>query len=390
MKKYRFLHGGILLITIGLLFFYTNTYLFGLVVVELLLPMLLYVLLRLETVGIATELTLPHGCTAGDTCPMYFEFRGKTPLAATGMIRVVLEFNNKLYSRSTTEELRIPSAYKKIRYEVLFQTMACGEEEIICKEIIFYDILGLTSIRIQPLTTRRVMVSPRPVPVQLLSGSVPSDQREGEQLDYQKRGNDTSEVFDLREYQPGDDVRSIHWKLSSKLDHLIVKESGYSSHFDTIVLFDGGLKTGKKQWDETVISGAMDFSTTFSRKLLELGRPHYVSLILKEAFAQKEVQSFDEFVQLVQQNMGIGLPEQTGGALAHFMIRHMEKDFSKILYIVNGEFPEELYRLAEDVDVTAICITDHGEEIKTVEKGRSTLIEIPLEHLYRETHYIYV
>lgn len=390
MKKYRFLYGGVLLITAVLLFISTNAYLFGLMMVEILIPIVLYVLLRIETMTITTDLSAPHGCTAGESCPMFFEFHGKTPLAAAGMIRVVLEFKNKLYGRSVTEELKIPSAYKKIRYEVAFQAMVCGEEEIICKEIVFYDILGLTSIRVSPLTARRMMVSPRPVPVQLLPGTVSSNRREGEQFDYRKRGNDTSEVFDLREYQPGDDVRSIHWKLSSKFDDLIVKESGYSAHFDTIVLFDGGIKTGKAICDETVISGAMDFATTFSRKLLEMQRPHYIALLLQDTFVQKEVGSFDSFIQIVQQNMGIGLPEQTGGVLAHFMVRHMERDFSKILYIVNGEFPEEIYRLAEEVDVTGICITDKDDEIKTVEKGQGTLIEIPLKHLYDETHYIFV
>ena len=40
-----------------------------------------------------------------------------------------------------------------------------------------------------------------------------------------RKGNDPSEIFDIREYVPGDDIRSIHWKLSSKTDTLILKEA---------------------------------------------------------------------------------------------------------------------------------------------------------------------
>lgn len=390
MKRYRFLYGGVVLVTIGLLLFYTSAYLFGLAVAELVLPVVLYGMLRMETIQLQTELVAPHGCIAGEACPMYLEFQGRTPFAATGMIRVCLEFRNNLYGRRDREELWIPSAHKKLRYEVAFQAVVCGEEEIVCREIILYDILGLTSVHVQPMTTKRLIVSPRPVPVQLLSGAVSSDRREGEKYDYRKKGNDTSEVFDLREYQPGDDVRSIHWKLSSKFEHLVVKEAGYSSHFDMMVLFDGGMSTDGKHWDETVIAGALDFTAAFSQKLLELQRPHYIAQVLQGKFVQNEVSSFENFIQHLQQGVEFTLPEKTGEALSHFMVRHMEKDFSKLIYITNGRFPEAFYRLAEETDVTGICITDESGEIRTAEKGKSTLIEIPLNYLYDETHYIFI
>lgn len=39
-----------------------------------------------------------------------------------------------------------------------------------------------------------------------------------------KKGNDFTEVNDIREYQPGDKLQNIHWKLSVKKDSLMVKE----------------------------------------------------------------------------------------------------------------------------------------------------------------------
>ncbi len=39
-----------------------------------------------------------------------------------------------------------------------------------------------------------------------------------------KKGSDFSEVRDVREYQPGDRLQNIHWKLSVKKDILMVKE----------------------------------------------------------------------------------------------------------------------------------------------------------------------
>ena len=63
-----------------------------------------------------------------------------------------------------------------------------------------------------------------------------------------RKGNDLSEIFDIREYVPGDDIRSIHWKLSSKTDTLILKEASDPSHYNVVILPD----FGRKQLGETV------------------------------------------------------------------------------------------------------------------------------------------
>ena len=38
------------------------------------------------------------------------------------------------------------------------------------------------------------------------------------------RGYDPSELFDVREFQNGDRLQSVHWKLSARTDELMVKE----------------------------------------------------------------------------------------------------------------------------------------------------------------------
>lgn len=53
-----------------------------------------------------------------------------------------------------------------------------------------------------------------------------------------KKGNDFSEVQDVREYQPGDKLQNIHWKLSAKKDALMVKERVSLSSSQLIVLVE--------------------------------------------------------------------------------------------------------------------------------------------------------
>ncbi len=51
-----------------------------------------------------------------------------------------------------------------------------------------------------------------------------------------KYGGGFSEEHDLREYHPGDTVNSIHWKLSSKTDKVIVREPLVSANQDVFLV----------------------------------------------------------------------------------------------------------------------------------------------------------
>ena len=51
-----------------------------------------------------------------------------------------------------------------------------------------------------------------------------------------KYGGGFSEEHDLREYRPGDTVNSIHWKLSSKTDKVIVREPLENANKDVFLV----------------------------------------------------------------------------------------------------------------------------------------------------------
>lgn len=385
MKKYRICYLIMVVITLISLFCSGNRFLLVLSVMEVLLPLLLFLMMQLEMRQASPRLSLPHGCVAKEPCPMFFELQGKVPFIATGMIQVVIEFHNKLYDRVSVQELNIPSTWRKKKYEVDFQPLSCGEEHIICKKIVCYDVFGVISVKLQPMTEQVVTVIPRHIPLQLSDSGNLSGRREGEQYDYSRKGYDRSEVFGIREYQPGDDVRSIHWKLSGKMDQLLVREAGYSSHYDTIVLFDIGKDHNGEKCSEAVIAGVFDFAMTFSEKLLELQKPHYIAMYMKESFVCKELTQLYALEQLVQTNMGVCLPQEMGGVLSYFRQNHMGEQFSRIYYICGGAFSESLYSLAEETDLVAFSITEGGQA-STIKKGGSTLTEIPQTEIYKKHH----
>ncbi len=96
----------------------------------------------------------------------------------------------------------------------------CGKIEIKSKSCRVYDMLGIFFIPCRIKNNYSVLVMPnqqQPLnKAKILTLPV---------LGYKKKpGSGFSEDYELRQYQNGDSLRSIHWKLSSKSDSLIVKE----------------------------------------------------------------------------------------------------------------------------------------------------------------------
>ena len=49
-----------------------------------------------------------------------------------------------------------------------------------------------------------------------------------------------SEIFELREYVPGDNIKAIHWKLSNKIDKPIVRVGHSSTNTKTLIFLEIG------------------------------------------------------------------------------------------------------------------------------------------------------
>ena len=99
----------------------------------------------------------------------------------------------------------------------------CGLVQCELVQLKVCDLLGIFSFRLplpEPLTVLSLPLNLPPEEVPMLLG-------EGEQnIGMKPRpGGGPGEDYDLRPYRQGDPLRSVHWKLSSKVDGLIVRET---------------------------------------------------------------------------------------------------------------------------------------------------------------------
>ena len=83
-------------------------------------------------------------------------------------------------------------------------------------------------------------------------------------------GGGPGEDYDLREYRPGDLLRSVHWKLSSKRDELVVRET-LEPRRSVLLL------TADHFGPAEEVDAVLDRLQALSRLLLEKEAPHVVA-----------------------------------------------------------------------------------------------------------------
>lgn len=88
--------------------------------------------------------------------------------------------------------------------------------------------------------------------------------------------------------------------------------------------------------------------------------------------------------------MNLSLQKERGMGLKNLIAEKSHSNYRRILYFTAGTCPDEVYELAKDVSVTAVCILDEEGEVRTTERGMCVLTEIPLEKLTTDTQNIIV
>jgi len=110
------------------------------------------------------------------------------------------------------------SAKRGSRYDMAIDTKHSGVTTFDLKRIRTVSLIGLFAlpVRVSRKVSTLILPAPvRPLHVTALPRGV---------VFRPKPGGGFSEDYDLRPYRQGDQIRSVHWKISAKFDSLIIRE----------------------------------------------------------------------------------------------------------------------------------------------------------------------
>ena len=153
---------------------------------------------------------------------MGLELPQRLPMGSTEQMTVTV--TSKLPLPPYSSRLRIAKPMTGERWTMKananLPTDHCGKLQIQLHRPGVCDYLGLFRRKLRKTGTQTVYVLPRPV-----SMKIPPDLNKHLQPRWRpKQGGGFAENYEIRQYNPGDNLNKIHWKLSAKVDELMLRE----------------------------------------------------------------------------------------------------------------------------------------------------------------------
>lgn len=181
------------------------------------------------------EMQLPTTAAKGTACMGSLIVHNQAWLPAMKLQCSIAIINDLTREQQVVSFITAAGPRRKARQDFLLQSVHCGRLYVQVQSVKIMDYFGLIAIKVPMKAASRITILPEMFPCEIYAAPVAASADDGSAS---RRGDDRTEVFQMREYQSGDDIRQIHWKLSSKLDTLILREPSQSVSRSVLLFWD--------------------------------------------------------------------------------------------------------------------------------------------------------
>ena len=253
---------------------YRSTVLVTFLTGEILLLPLLFLLLYLSARKIKVGLRIPIPVAeAGDEIRAEILVENESVFPVTGL-DVWVEYRNLFLEEEGILRIRGGADSKgRARLVCSVRSDICGCLEFSIKKIRIYDYLRIFFLPVRQRAAAQAVVLPHFYETRAeLSLRTREFAGDGEAYDQNRGGDDVSEVFQLREYRPGDRIQQVHWKLSALSGELAVKEFGRPVNCPVVLFLDFFVEKENPLW----MKGFPELAAAVSMALVGAECIHYI------------------------------------------------------------------------------------------------------------------
>ena len=250
------------------------------------------------------------------------------------LLGVRLRLTNLLTGQTAVRHYRLTALPKRTSVsEYRISSAHCGRIQLTAERCRLYDPFGIIGIRLGEPAVAAMTVQPKGFVQSVYVSPDANCPDDSENYAPDRTGYDLAEVYALREYAPGDSLRQMHWKLSSKLDKLVVREPSLPVRRSVLVFWERTQTAAPEQSDAQ-----------------------------EQQCVSQPVRSVDELTGLLPRLLSAGTAQGESGA-ALFCRSSGEAVLSHILYIT-GRVPEDAAELGRFGRLTILsCGADAPEAI---------------------------
>lgn len=346
----------LLLFAMAMIYIFTNTYytltLLGLCIF---LPVLSLVLMLFSRRGLTMTLKVPATAEKKDASLTYtFENSSIFPVA---QLVFLVQMENQLTGSINQRKINATVGGRKtVRAELSMQNSKVGTVLISTKKIRVYDAFGLFAFKKPDLADEMTVVYPDMKDIEVLMEKPVETSGDGSRYSPDRPGQDVSEIFALREYVPGDEIRKIHWKLSSKIDRTMLRDFSLPLNYSVFLLME------LKQETETLMDAVVELYLSLSRALLETGINHNLGWYDsgEGAFHVRELDDFEDLDMAAAQVLCTYASVSSGTALEYYAASGYRNQKSILVYVTSDP---DLDKIAEmEVSQTMRTILVYEDE----------------------------
>lgn len=352
-----------LLLLITILYIFSDTYfsfflfLFSLMFIFLSILTVLLVKNKLK-ITIRTNDAVPKG----EEMPivLYIKNRSLLPIARAKCNMLI---HNCLTDEKKNEEIAVSIQSKgEEQIQLNFLNDYSGKINLEIVSITYYDILGIFSIKqeINDLSSFYVLPNSYYTNVNVLDIS-------SEDYDNLERFTNKSgignEYFNLKEYVPGDNIKQIHWKLSSKLNEIILKENSETVSDSFLILLETTFLKEKRRIVPRIIDAMLEAYISITKSLIN--QEKIVSIGWQANNQDKlrivNVDSVDHLQNLLPTLLQMKFHKGEESVLEQFVTSNND-EYSHIIYIFSNEQTRRQTELYTSTNLFIVKVVDEKEK----------------------------
>lgn len=231
---------------------------------------------------------------SGRTVQVLLKIQNKGFLPA-GKVEVKIENKNVFHKKTEKQWIPIQDISAGMgQYAFSMEIKGAGCHDILLTQVKVYSLLGLIYWKRRCRDFASVLIMPDTYAANVqITGSVRNFLGDADVYDDFRPGHDSGETFEIREYREKDKLQSIHWKLSAKMDDLMVKENSLPKACAVVLMLE--LKPWQNARQKEMDAGAyLELVSSLSFSLMDQKCPHFVAWYSAQTEGVRRIRVDDE------------------------------------------------------------------------------------------------